>query len=254
MTTLTDNDLSWTLRKVPAVLKKAMQSFPGKIYVAGGFIRSSIANEPINDVDVFVDSVSAAHALKRELSKGRDSRDKVVETDNAITLTGFKPAIQIIHRWTFTHAKVLVESFDFTCCRAAIWCDSAKGWHSLADDRFYPDLAAKRLVYCAPVRDEDAGGSALRVLKYYQKGYRIPLDSFAKVIARLVAGAAGVESVILSRLREVDPSVDPTHAAHLPSDLSSEFPSDLLAPAEAVRNSGGSDLQGGNHSKITGVQ
>lgn len=227
MDTLSPNDLSWALRKVPAALKSAMEANP-RIFIAGGFIRSSIANEPINDIDVFVDSVDSAELLSRNLAKTNRFPARVIKTDNAITLPDYKPAIQIIHRWTFRHAVDLVKSFDFTCCRAAMYCDKEGTWKSYADDNFYPDVAAKRLVYCAPVRDEDAGGSALRVLKYYQKGYRIPLDSFAKVIARLVAGAAGVESVILSRLREVDPAVDPTHAAHLPP-----------MPAEDVRDSGG---------------
>ena len=85
----------------------------------------------------------------------------------------------------------------------------------------------------------------LRVLKYYQKGYRIPLDSLSDVIARLVVGvdldrcshryfdkAAGVHKtevdqaqfsrVICGLLREVDPSIDPNHLAHLPSDTQPE--------------------------------
>ena len=44
----------------------------------------------------------------------------------------------------------------------------------LCNIRFYPDLAARRLVYTSPLRNEDAGGSILRVLKFYQRGYRIP--------------------------------------------------------------------------------
>ena len=36
-------------------------------------------------------------------------------------------------------------------------------------DEFYPDLAARRLVYTAPVRDEEAGGSLLRVRKFIER-------------------------------------------------------------------------------------
>ena len=76
-------------------------------------------------------------------------------------------------------------------------------------------MAAKRLVYLSPVRSEDAGGSILRVLKFYKRGYNIPLDSLAAVIGRLNSGVdhrathgdpAQYEKVILGLLREVDPN------------------------------------------------
>src|SRR5208283_3039247 len=67
------------------------------------------------------------------------------------------------------------------------WFESGK-WTSLIDDEFYSDLAAKRLVYRSPVRNEDAGGSVLRLLKFYSRGFRIPLDSLGAVLARLVDG------------------------------------------------------------------
>ena len=101
----------------------------------------------------------------------------------------------------------------------------------MIDDRFYADLAAKRLIYRSPLRNEDAGGSLLRVLKFYQRGYRIPLNSLGAVIARLVnavdeekIGAfAGnheqkLAKVLTALLHEVDPAIDPEHIAHLPSD------------------------------------
>ncbi len=58
----------------------------------------------------------------------------------------------------------------------------------------------------------------LRVLKYYQKGYRIPLDSLGSVIARLirdleidrVGGLRNEEQVghvITGLLVEVDPNI-----------------------------------------------
>ena len=70
----------------------------------------------------------------------------------------------------------------------------------------------------------------LRVLKFYQKGYRIPLDSLGRVIGRLVLGTeppedtlsrlakeAHLGEVLTTLLREVDPGIDPGHQAHLPA-------------------------------------
>ena len=135
--------------------------------------------------------------------------------------------VQFIHRWTYETPADLLPSFDFTVARAAIWYEE-KGWATLCDDRFYPDLAGKRLVYCSPARNEDAGGSILRVLKFYQKGYRIPLDSLAAVVTRLIGGVrdigavfergeAEVARILTGLLHEVDPDIDPTHVAHLPA-------------------------------------
>ena len=75
----------------------------------------------------------------------------------------------------------------------------------------------------------------LRVLKFYQKDYRIPLDSLAAVIARAMTGidfqqaeATGNDNekgwthLLTGLLREVDPSIDPTHGAHLPTEIEKE--------------------------------
>jgi len=108
-------------------------------------------------------------------------------------VTGYSIPIQFIHRWTFDAPEKVIASFDFTIASAALWYEKRitdKGrWVSLCDDSFYADLAAKRLIYRSPVRVEDAGGSMLRVLKFYQRGYRMPLDSLGAVMGADVQGA-----------------------------------------------------------------
>lgn len=232
MAQLDRQDLIWALRRVPKELKELMEEpeWQGKIFVGGGFLRSTVAGEPINDVDVFVGSKEVAELIALKLCK--DKKD-VYRTDNAFTVKGKLP-IQIIHRWLFDSCESVADSFDFTVCCAAFSYGSS-GWTSWCDDKFYTDLAAKRLVYRSPVRNEDAGGSMLRVLKYYQKGYRIPLNSLGAVIARLVKdidtdkcpldNEQAVAHLITSLLVEVDPAIDPGHLAHLPSteDEDSDF-------------------------------
>jgi hypothetical protein len=98
------------------------------------------------------------------------------------------------------------------------------------------------LVYLQPIRNEDAGGSMLRVLKFYQRGYRIPIDSLGQVISRLMTGVdisrihteqkkfdkdseipglvfdeQQLSKVVTGLLREVDPLIDPAHVSHLPA-------------------------------------
>jgi hypothetical protein len=260
-TKLTHHDLQFALLRSPRALLTLMKlpKWRGKIFVGGGFLRSVVSGDPVNDVDVFVSQKELAWLLARELiitrmglkpegpgdifSQSQETliKSRIHETDNALTLArGFSPTVQIIHRWTFDSGNAAANSFDFTCCAAMFWYGK-DGFGSYCDTRFYPDVAAKRLIYRSPVRNEDAGGSMLRVLKYYQKGYRIPLDSLSAVITRLVRAvdlskctrsvedktvSAFVErvdepqfsKVICGLLREVDPNVDPSHVAHLPAE------------------------------------
>lgn len=265
MNSLTYHDLQFALLRTPKQLLEIMKSpeWAGKIFVGGGFLRSIVAGDEVNDIDVFVTNADDADTLARRLVAEKEQlyADVAVQpflwrTDNAITVKCFKPYVQIIHRWTFKTGFEAADSFDFTCCAAMFWWGtkaiptdefgvSSSGWQSYCDSRFYCDVAGKRLIYRNPIRNEDAGGSMLCVLKYYQKGYRIPLDSLADVITRLVQGVDftklmpsidGESSaqlaadnaprefsrIICGLLREVDPAIDPNHVAHLPAESTRE--------------------------------
>lgn len=125
--------------------------------------------------------------------------------------------MRFITRWTFDTADALVASFDFTVCQAAIWRtgpQSNAAWASATGKGFYVDLAGRRLVYTSPKREEEAGGSLLRVLKYAKRGYSIQVSSLGAVVARLACAVrhsslasdeAGAAQVLTGLLREVDP-------------------------------------------------
>jgi len=217
-------DLHFCVRRLPKNLRAMMEKHGKRIIVAGGYVRSIIAREKISDVDVFAGNKQASSILATELQ----GNDKFHKTDNAFTVTKVKPVVQFIFRWVFEKPADIVDSFDFSISQVAFWFDAeAKKWDSLCSDKFYQDLSAKRLVYLSPVRNEDAGGSLLRVLKYYQRGYRIPLDSFGAVIARLVSGIdfnrtgndeVQIAKIISGLLFEVDPNGFIDHQAYLPSE------------------------------------
>jgi hypothetical protein len=245
ITELNKHDLMFALRRMPGALRRLMltETWREKIFVGGGFLRSVVANDPVNDVDVFVtnkaDAMVVAEALvcdqfRRTLPSADDTEARerffkahIYETENALTLRHFSPTVQIIHRWTFAGLANVIKSFDFSVCCAAIGVAPDGKWEGRAHERFYPDLAAKRLVYLSPIREEEPGGSMLRVLKYYQKGYRMPLDSLAAVMARMFLAVDWnkalhhpdeVPQLLTSMLRAVDPLVDLTHEAHLPAE------------------------------------
>lgn len=227
------HDLQWLLRRIPPQVAAEVRKRPGQVLIAGGCIRACVASEPINDFDLFVPTMEIAKDLANELVKDKDrAKDDdgllpgIHKSDNAFTIKAYKPPVQIIHRWMFQSPEECINSFDFTVAKAVVWHDGDE-WKSMISERFYADLAAKRLIYTSPLRIEEVGGSLLRVLKFYQRGYRIPLDSLGAVIARLCSAIdhdkiRGSESqmakVLTGLLVEVDPNIDPDHIAHLPSE------------------------------------
>lgn len=214
MRQLARSDVAWVLQRLPRVTRDAMETHGVNLVLAGGFIRAVIANERVNDVDLFCKDKAYADTTVRESLAGSKH---VYETKNALTFRTRPYPTQVITRWVFNSPEDCVLSFDYTICQAAIWYQrGAKLWTSLCTENFYSDLAAKRLVYTSPHRIEEAGGSLLRMLKYYQRGYRAPLDSVAKIVARLTSGLdfSGMvvdpsedwqAQIILGLLREVDP-------------------------------------------------
>ena len=223
MRALDPKDLSWAVRLLPKELSDLMTTYRQELVLGGRYLRATVANEKINDFDMFTSSPVQAKLFADLLSA--KAQRKPHETDNAysVRLPG-GAFVQFIHRWVFSSPERLLESFDFTIACAAIWVNSSGKWTSMADDAFYPDLAAKRLTYRSPTRNEDAGGSLLRVLKYYQRGYRIPLDSLGAVVARTVKGMdtsfaeRELATELTKRLVVVDPQADPAHEAHLPAE------------------------------------
>ncbi|MFA5403298.1 MAG: hypothetical protein WC358_00015 [Ignavibacteria bacterium] len=241
---LDKQDLRFAVLKLPKRLKEIMMSeiWAGKIFVAGGYMRAIVSREPLNDIDLFVGSKETAKILSEQLA---ERPTDIYETDNAYTIKGKIP-LQVIHRWVFDKPEDISNSFDFTICCAVIYCERVRNsiissneehkfdykWDSYCDELFYVDLANKRLRYRCPVRNEDAGGSMLRVLKYYQRGYRIPLDSLGNVMARMIKeiefgrfafnpptqkDEKEIGKIMTGLLRVVDPLIDPTREAHLPS-------------------------------------
>jgi hypothetical protein len=213
MEELTKTDLNYILTRLPKDVRSLIKK--NKLIVAGGFIRSTIAGEKVSDIDIFGDDEEKLNAIAYKFATEREGR--IHKTDNALTLLcPPRLPIQFITRWLFERPIDVALSFDFTVCRAAVWWEN-EHWRSYIDENFYPDLAARRLVYTYPVRNEDAGGSLLRVRNFLMRGYTIQAPSLSGVVARLVKDLnpdkiniedeKAVSVVLCGLLREVDPSV-----------------------------------------------
>lgn len=223
MNELSNTDLHFVVSRVPRDVIKLIRD--NGLFLAGGFVRSVISGEKPSDIDLFGPSKDKLQAIATAFALERQARLHV--TDNAFTvLTGNRIPVQFIHRWTYQPGDQgrLSEEFDFTIAQAVLWLedvkhpvtgDIQKQWKSICSDRYYSDLAAKRLHYTCPAREEDAGGSLLRARKFLSKGYSIQAQSLAKVITRLVikvdADALAnkneewIAKILTALLREVDP-------------------------------------------------
>jgi hypothetical protein len=211
---LTPNDLRFVMQRTPKDVRELMMLHSGKLFMGGGFIRAIVAGETPNDIDLFGGDAKWLDAVATGLMAQRPG-SRLHKTKYAITLiTPDRMPIQFITRWTFDDPMQLVASFDFTVCQAAIAAKNGNAWQSVIAANFYIDLAGRRLVYTKPIRNEDAGGSMLRVIKYVKRGYSIQVSSLGAVAARLARGVRGCDGgleesdhgrMIAGLLREVDP-------------------------------------------------
>lgn len=239
MAELTNEDLSYIVSRIPSDVRKLMRE-QGTI-LAGGFIRSLVARGKASDIDLFGPDKATLAEWAKDLALER--KGKLHETDNAFTvLAPPRYPVQFIHRWTYAAVvspqgpkaaladllEGVIKDFDFSIAQAAVAWEPGQGedesghYVSCISDRFYADLAGKRLVYLFPDRHEDAGGSLMRVRKFIERGYRISALNLGGVIARLtmrvdfdrIEDYQGPEDmtkekylamVLTGLLREVDP-------------------------------------------------
>lgn len=219
MNQLLQKDVHHILSRIPKDVVQLLRDDP-RLMIGGGIIRAIVAQEKPNDIDFFGSDKdelkrTAEKLVNQRVAKGEAS--KMHTTDNAITV--FSPGrlpVQFITRWVFAEAVQCLESFDFTVCQAVICFDPIdKHFKASCSESFYPDLAARRLVYTSPRREEEPGGSLLRVIKYVRRGYSIQVLSLGAVCSRLFTGIradsramddeAHRSQVIGGLLRAVDP-------------------------------------------------
>lgn len=207
---LTNTDLQFVVRRIPKDIRELMMINP--LWIGGGFIRETISGGEVNDIDLFSSSKEGLFQVSKLLNLQR-SESKLHTSDNAITLLSPpRIPVQFITRWTFSDPEESIKSFDFTVCQAVIYYNKEIGsFDSVISEFFYSDLAAKRLTYTNPIREEEAGGSMLRVLKFIKRGYNIEPLSLGQVIARLTSTIdysithIDVGAKIGGLLRDVDP-------------------------------------------------
>jgi len=135
---------------VPGELQEVMKEF--HLMLGGGFIKDIIAGATPNDIDLWCrDSDRCGMAAMMYVAKiGGD----IGWGDFAGTVTqnGSFPVAFIYNR-PYPTPEALVDSFDYSVCRAAIWWNGFF-WESIIDVGFRRDVATRRLSYREGRREE----------------------------------------------------------------------------------------------------
>lgn len=194
MIALTTQDLHRVVRNIPSDLRGLMRSMSENdgpvLFIAGGFVREVVSSGKAQDIDVFGPSQEVLERAADDLYFERRfcSERKLHKSKYATSVfTPPRMPVQFIHRWLYNDPLSLLSQLDFTVCQAAVWFYKGE-WQSACSELFYSDLAARRLRYTFPARDEEAGGSLMRVRKFLPRGWNIQVESLAGVVSRLVGG------------------------------------------------------------------
>lgn len=148
----------------------------GKMYIAGGMVRSLLLSQPINDIDVMCSSEPDwdTGSLQRKGNPGREFVHPlhVSHVVNIISCTYNAPEIAILQ-------------FDYTICQVAVseeglWCTR----------QFYEEAHARKLVPTTCMCNSNPTEllrSWTRALKYVSYGFTMEPEVFGRLYKRSVA-------------------------------------------------------------------
>lgn len=182
---------------LPHYVRTILKEFPGRAWVAGGFLRDLYlwgSDAEWNDIDLWIGpGVDADQVAGRITALFQSARRHASAGEhfshNAITLLLQDETVQIIRGWRYATVDLLLNDFDFECCKAAFGYaqDGTPELH--VGPKFFEDCDARRLTYAAPEnRVEALGNSLMRVVKLAQRGWHITPESMAAVTMRAVSG------------------------------------------------------------------
>lgn len=143
-------------------------------FIAGGALTSVFTRQPINDYDLYFKSEDAfVQAVEQAYDEGFWCVDV---SKRAVTFADNSVIYQMMHFDWFPTAEAIFDAFDFTCVMAAYDFDTKE---IVADDNFLTHCAQRFLRFHPGTRYPLA--SAVRVLKYQDRGYSIGKGDMLKI-------------------------------------------------------------------------
>lgn len=151
-------------------------SRPDGAFIAGGAVTSVFTNQPINDVDVYFKTKEAFIEAVRYAYE-EDFLWCINASKRAVTFAHGDLIVQFMYFDFFPTAQDIFNSFDFTVCMGAFDCDT-KEW--VFHEDFLKHNSQRFLRFNSGTRYPIA--SALRALKYKDRGYTIGNGEFLKIL------------------------------------------------------------------------
>lgn len=177
-------DVGRVVERLPKDVAGAMQREP-RLWLAGGFIRAVIANEPVRDIDLFVSDEVLGGKLTGQLAKGGHRECEALAFNDKehriykLTSTAEPAAeVQVCVGWHAESPAHLIAEFDFTVCKAAIWWEAGM-WRSASSLAFYEHLRARQLVIDNP----ESVPSLMRMVRYCRRGYDVDEVTVRMIVA-----------------------------------------------------------------------
>jgi len=162
------------------LLRKELGTFSGA-FLAGGALTSVFTGEKVNDYDLYFRSHKD---FARAVQEAYEEYNHwcVSLTRRAITFKSHDTVYQFMFFRFFETPEEIFKSFDFTCCMAAL--DAEEGGDFHLHPRFLVDASQRKLVFNHETDFPIA--SAVRIMKYQERGYTITRSEWLKVLAACV--------------------------------------------------------------------
>jgi|WetSurSiteA1Bulk_404760.scaffolds.fasta_scaffold00002_33 hypothetical protein len=187
MFSLTDKDLNKVLSSFSSsMILDIIREAP--VFLSGGYIRDVLCGVEPNDIDLFLfDILDRRYTIDLIGNKLKSIYLKKLETRHTVNAINFTikdeyapkefKYIQLITCNAGSPIRVM-ETFDFSICKASIWYDSKKGFLSVIGGNFYEDIKERRL----RVEYFDLPGLLERTIKFVNRGYRIYAEDLTSII------------------------------------------------------------------------
>jgi hypothetical protein len=223
------------------IVQAASYFMPVGAWVAGGALTSVYTGQAINDVDLyFKDKASFEDAVRGAYDDGMWC---VAKTSRAVTFVYGASVVQLMHFNWFEDPRTIFDSFDFTCCMAAMDCETKE---IIMHDDFLKHCSQRFLKFHAGTAFPY--GTVARVLKYQKRGYTIGTNEMLRIALKCVTvpiaswddlkeqiGGQYGEAVVING--EGDFSIDAAIAAMNGMEITSAKPEEMPSNAEALLQS-----------------
>ena len=224
-----------------SIVEASSYFMPAGAWAAGGALTSVYTGQTINDVDLyFKNKASFEDAVRGAYDDGMWC---VSKTSRAVTFVYGPKVVQLMHFNWFESPQAIFDSFDFTCCMAAMDCETKE---IIMHDDFLKHCSQRFLKFHAGTAFPY--GTVARVLKYQKRGYTIGTNEMLRIALKCATVPIGSWDELKDQIGgqygeavaingEGDFSIDAAIAAMNGMEITSAKPGEMPGNAEALLHS-----------------